>query len=152
MKARKAERGSAMVETAFVMTALLTVLFGIVDFGRALYTYSFVAQLAREGSRWAIVRGSTCTVLDHCPAQSGTTDIQPYIQGLSEGATTASSIHAFLSFPSSAGCASGASGSGTNAPGCVASVTVSYPFSFMLPFLPKGLFTMSSTSQMVISQ
>jgi Flp pilus assembly protein TadG len=144
-----AERGSTMVETAFVMTALLTVLLGIIDFGRALYTYSFVAQLARQGARWAIVRGSTCAMLDHCPAQSGSTDIQPYIQGLSYGATTAGNIHANLSFPGS-NCAAGASGGGSNAPGCVAMVTVGYQFNFMLPFMPQP--TMSSTSEMVISQ
>lgn len=149
MKARKAERGSTLVETAFVMTALLTVLLGIIDFGRALYTYSFVAQLARQGARWAIVRGSTCTMLDHCPAQSGNTDIQPYIRGLSYGATTAGNINANLSFPGS-NCATGASGGGNNAPGCVARVTVSYQFNFMLPFMPHPM--MSSTSEMVISQ
>lgn len=151
MRARKAERGSTMVETAFALTALLTVLFGIIDFGRALYTYSFVAQLARQGARWAIVRGSTCSQLDHCPAQSGTTDIQPYIQGLNEGATTASRVSASLSFPN-VNCSTGASGSGSNAPGCVAKVVVSYPFNFMLPFMPKNALTITSTSEMVISQ
>jgi Flp pilus assembly protein TadG len=123
------------------MGVLLTLTFGIVDFGRFLYTYSFVANAAREGARWAIVRGSSCTMLDHCPAQPGSTDIQPYVQSLSEGATTPSKISAFLTFPNTC----------SNAPGCVAEVNVQYPFTFIAPFVSKLTITMSSTSEMVIS-
>lgn len=141
-KAKLRERGATLVESAVVLGVLLTLLFGIIDFGRALYTYSFVAQVARQGARWAIVRGSNCTMLDHCPAQSGSGDIQPYVQSLSAGATNGSNLSASLSFPSC---------SGSNAPGCVAQVTVTYPFSFMLPGLPAGTLNISSTSEMVIS-
>ena len=145
MIARVRERGGTLPETVLVMAVLLAVMFGIIDFGRALYTYSFVANAAREGARWAIVRGSKCTMLDHCNASSS--DVQNYVQSLSEGATTASSITANLQFPS---CPSGVVGGGSNAPGCVAEVTVVYPFRFMLPFLPTSI-RMSSTSEMVIS-
>lgn len=127
-----------MVESAIVMAVLLAIMFGIIDFGRALYTYSFVANAAREGARWAIVRGANCAELDHCPAQQGSTDIQPYVQSLSEGATNPSNISANLNFPNG------------NGRGAVAEVTVSYPFKFMLPFMPSS-FTMQSTSEMVIS-
>ena len=147
---RRRERGASMPETAIVMAVLLALLFGVIDFGRAMYTYAFVAQLARQGARWAIVRGSQCTALDHCNAASS--DVQTYVQSLNEGATVASKLQVTASW-SNAGCPAGSSG---NAPGCVVSVNVKYPFSFMLPYLPKtGQFAqivMSSTSQMVISQ
>jgi Flp pilus assembly protein TadG len=139
------ERGSSLPETAIVMAVLLAVMFGIMDFGRALYTYGFVANAAREGARWAIVRGSKCTLLDHCPAQQGSSDIQTYVQSLSEGAMNASNIKATLTFPSPS-CTST-----NNAPGCVAEVTVSYPFTFIAPFVSNLKITMSSTSEMVIA-
>lgn len=142
MNASVAQRGATMAETAMVMTLLLMLLFGVIDFGRAMYTYAFVTQLARQGARWAIVRGGYCSRLDRCPAQSGSADVQPYIQSLSEGATNASKLSATLSFPSCGG---------SNTPGCSAQVTVSYPFTFMLPFLPNGTFNVASTSRMVIS-
>jgi Flp pilus assembly protein TadG len=150
VKRRNKERGASLPETAIVMAVLLALIFGIIDFGRALYTYSFVAQAARQGARWAIVRGSQCTQLDHCPAQAGTTDIQPFVRGLNEGATDPNSLTATLSFPPSSGCS--VSAAGGNAQGCVAQVTVNYPFKFMLPFLPGATINMSSTSKMVISQ
>ena len=128
------------------MSIVLALLFGVVEFGRAMYTYAFVAQIAREGARWAIVRGAQCTQLDHCNASQS--DIQTYVQSLSEGATNASNLTVAASWGS---CPAGLSG---NQPGCTVSVTVSYPFKFMLPYMPGPAMQipMSSTSQMVISQ
>jgi len=41
-----------------------------------------------------------------------------------------------------------------NVPGCLVQVAVSYPFHFMLPFVPRSAsaWTISSTSAMVIQQ
>jgi|HubBroStandDraft_5_1064220.scaffolds.fasta_scaffold00024_38 Flp pilus assembly protein TadG len=146
--ARKSERGASLAETAIVMAVVLALVFAIMDFGRAMYTYAFVAQLAREGARWAIVRGVQCTQLDHCNAAQ--TDIQAYVQTLSEGATNPNSITASATWPA---CPAGLSG---KQPGCVVSVTVTYPFEFLaikfIPGMQNPLMTMSSTSQMVISQ
>ncbi len=152
MTARIGQRGSSLPETAIVMGVLLALMFGIIDFGRATYTYAFVAQLARQGARWAIVRGSQCSALDHCNAAR--TDVQNYVQSLSQGATVKNNI----TVPAGTGlafsnCPPGSTAS--NAPGCTVSVTVTYPFQFMLPYMPTGqltTITMSSTSQMVISQ
>jgi hypothetical protein len=90
------------------------------------------------------VRGSQCSQLDHCNAQQS--DIQSYVQSLSEGATAPGNIGVIASWSN---CPAGSSG---NAPGCTVSVKVSYPFNFMLGYMPKGSIPMSSTSQMVISQ
>ncbi len=60
MSACKRQRGSSLPEMAIILVVLLAFLFAIVDFGRATYTYAFVAQLARQGARWTIVRGSQC--------------------------------------------------------------------------------------------
>lgn len=144
---RNSERGASLVETTIVMGVVLAMIFAVIDFGRAMYTYAFVAQLAREGARWAIVRGAQCTQLDHCNASSS--DVQTYVQSLSEGATTASNIGATAQWPT---CPAGAAS--TNSPGCTVQVKVTYPFKFMLPYMPgpNMQITMSSTSQMVISQ
>jgi Flp pilus assembly protein TadG len=151
--ARRRERGASLPETAIIMAVLLAMMFGIIDFGRALYTYSFVAQLARQGARWAIVRGADCTAYSSaCPAAKGSTDIQPYIQSLNEGAMNGSQIQANLQFSSnSANCPNASAGLPSNKPGCIAQVTVSYPFSFMLPWVPNTTITMTSTSQMIIA-
>ncbi|HXO17590.1 MAG TPA: TadE/TadG family type IV pilus assembly protein [Candidatus Dormibacteraeota bacterium] len=139
---RRSERGAGLPETAIVMMALLLFMFGVIDFGRGLYTYSFVANAARQGARWAIVRGSqSCTNsnnnLSGCNAKQS--DVVAYVQSLSNGATDPSQIGVT---PTWTACG--------NAPGCVVSVKVTYPFKMLGPL--TGTLNMSSTSQMVISQ
>lgn len=153
MKARMRQRGASLPETVIVMGVLLAMIFGIIDFGRATYTYAFVAQLARQGARWAIVRGSSCTALDHCNATQD--QIQTYVRSLSTGATDPTQIKIPTNGVTWGSCPPGFS---NNAPGCTVTVTVNYPFTFMLPYLPKSgigqpmTIQMSSTSQMVVSQ
>ncbi len=151
MSRKHRERGASLPETAIVMVILLTLTFGIIDFGRAMYTYGFVAQVAREGARWTIVRGSlSCTNSgNNLPGCNATrAQIQSYVQSLSEGATDASQI--LVSAPTYSNCPGTSSG---NAPGCTVSLTVTYPFKFLsLGFLPKNTINLSSTSAMVISQ
>jgi Flp pilus assembly protein TadG len=160
MNDRHAERGDTLPETAIVLAVLLALLFGIMDFGRALYTYAFIADIAREGTRWASVRGSvSCTNfpdLDHCDASGS--DIQTYVRSLSEGATNPSSItintYSNSLWPGTTGSGSGSVGctAGSNAPGCLVVVQVTYPFTFVLPYMPGATITTSSTSKMIIVQ
>jgi|SRR5580692_7466238 Flp pilus assembly protein TadG len=142
---RHAQRGSSLVETSIVMVVLLLVLFGIIDFGRLMYTYAFVAQLARQGARYAIVRGSQCSVLSNCPNVTSA-QIQTYVQSLSEGATTASAISSTTTWT----CPNNQSASEN--PGCTANVSVSYTFNPIFPYIKIGSLNLTSTSQMVISQ
>jgi Flp pilus assembly protein TadG len=139
----EAERGSAMVEFAIVSTLALTLIFGIIEFGRALYTYHLVSSAARLGSRYAMVRGSACAAAG-CPADTG--DVQTYVRSLAPGVNPAS-LAVTTTWSTAPGCISGA-----NDPGCLVTVSVTYPFSFVVPLLPSLTLPLSSASQMVISQ
>jgi len=50
-RARKRERGSAAVEFALVMTPLLLLALGGIDFGNYFYLSEVIANAAREGAR-----------------------------------------------------------------------------------------------------
>jgi TadE-like protein len=83
------DRGSAAVEFALVLPVLLLILFGIIDFGRALNAQIELTGAAREGARLAALgyssaavqarvvaaapslSGVTVTVAASCPAGSG---------------------------------------------------------------------------------
>jgi Flp pilus assembly protein TadG len=136
------ERGSALVEFAIASTVALTMIFGIIDFGRGLYTYHLVTNAARAGSRYAIVHGSACAVTG-CPASSD--DIQTYVRGLAPGIDP-NSLAVTTTWPG------GCIGANTNGPGCPVTVTVTYPFRFIVPLLPRFTMSMSSASTMSISQ
>jgi Flp pilus assembly protein TadG len=52
---RRDERGTALVEFALVALPLFLILFGIIDFARALNYYNDLTQLAGQGARAAAV-------------------------------------------------------------------------------------------------
>ena len=49
------QTGAATVELALVMLMFLTIVFGIMDCARLLYTWNTAHAVAREGARYAVV-------------------------------------------------------------------------------------------------
>lgn len=47
------ERGATLVEFSIAMTVFLTVMFGVIEFGRALWVHNALADAARRGARYA---------------------------------------------------------------------------------------------------
>lgn len=138
------QRGSSMVEFVIAATLLMLFVFGIVEFGRALYTYHAVSDAARLGTRFAIVRGSKC-IAPSCPAQAA--DVQTYVRAQAP-LIDQSAMTVTTTWPGGgAGCPVGVPN-----PGCLVVVNVAYPFDFAVPFLSGVPLNMTSTSQMVISR
>ena len=65
---RRDQRGTALVEFALIAPLLFLLLFGIIDFGRALDYYNQVTQLSGQGARAAAVNLNP----DGSPITSGT--------------------------------------------------------------------------------
>lgn len=156
------ERGAAIIETALSMVILLTVIFAIMEISLAAYTFHFISSAAREGARYAMVRGSTagttaCTSPGWatCIAQGGqdTGDIATYVKtrgfpGIDSSKMTVSS--AWSAFAGGSTCP--ASPAPCNSPGNLVTVTVGYTFPLSIPFIPAATIPMTSTSAMIISQ
>lgn len=152
--------GNSIVEMSIGISLFLMVLVGIIEVGLAMYTYNYVSDAAREGSRWAIVRGAACSAntpgLDHCNASQ--TDIQTYLQSLPYPGINSSNLTVTASWltatkpPTSWSTCTASSTVTCNLPGNEVQVTVSYPFSLNVPFWRNASVTVASTSSMVISQ
>ena len=125
------ERGSYLVEYSLAFLTFMLVLFGIMEFGRAVAAYNVIAGATREGTRYAIVHGSRSDT----PATSS--DIQNKVRswciGIDPGGVTVTTT-----WPSG------------NNPGQPVNVATRYTFVPVVGFLSS--FTMGSSSQMVISQ
>jgi Flp pilus assembly protein TadG len=104
---KPADRGSVAVEFALLLPVLLLLLFGIIDFGRALNAQITLTQAAREGARLASLGLPNATVVSN--TQTAATGVSPVT------VTVTSS------------CPVGA-GAGVNAV-----VKVTYAFSFVTP-------------------
>jgi Flp pilus assembly protein TadG len=146
VRQRNGEAGNALVEFALSMVVILTMLFGIIDVGRALFAYDWVSNAARLGTRFAVVRGATCTQLSGgCPAIQS--DVINYINGNAAGINTSEvTIHTH--------CIVGETSFGLLpcAPGTSVYVQVQYSFQFITPLVPFHSWLMTSSSQMVVSR
>ena len=99
-----ADRGAAAVEFALLLPLLLLLVFGIIDFGRAINAQITLTQAAREGARLAALSQSNVVSRTQAAAT-----------GLSGVTVTVTAC------PSGGGAASDAT------------VQVSYPFTFLTP-------------------
>lgn len=62
---RKDERGQSLVEVALAMPVLILILVGILDLGRAYFTYVTIADAAAEGAAYgALHPGDTVEILE----------------------------------------------------------------------------------------
>jgi Flp pilus assembly protein TadG len=98
------DRGAAAVEFALLLPVLLLIVFGIIDFGRALNAQITLTQAAREGARLAALN-------------------QPNVVSRTQAAATGLSPVGVSVTPCPAG-----AGQGVNA-----TVVTSYTFSFVTP-------------------
>jgi Flp pilus assembly protein TadG len=52
---KKGQRGASLLEFSIAATVFLTVLFAIVEFGRALWVHNALTDAARRGARYAVL-------------------------------------------------------------------------------------------------
>jgi Flp pilus assembly protein TadG len=149
------ERGSALVEIALVLPLAVAMLVGIIEISLALYTFEYLADAAREGSRYAIVRGADSCVntpyLQNCNATAS--QIQNYVKSLGYPQTEHMTAAASWKSASSTRPTTWATCQDRcNAAGNLVKVVVTYNFPLDIPFVPSTTIHMSSTSQKVIMQ
>ena len=119
------DRGVAAVEFALLLPMLLLLIFGIIDFGRALNTQITLTQAAREGARLAALGQSSANV---------TSATQNAATGLTPVTVTVTTCPA----------GAGATANGT--------VQVNYKFSFITPLAAiSSLFGSSLGSTMTLT-
>lgn len=120
-----------MVEAALNLGVVLTLLMGIIYFGLAAWTYNLMAHAAREGTRYAIVRGRS----NKPPATAQ--DVSKIVRAQAVGMDLSKLTVNVSWIPN-------------NIPGGRVKVVVSYGFSFLLPFVPQNVLTLKSTSEMMV--
>ena len=143
VRRKRRDSGATLIEFAFVVTTLMTVIFGTVDLGRAAYSYGWVSSAARQATRFAMVRGNNCSGLSGgCPAQAS--DVTTYVQSLAVAIDTSqltvtSGCYFGTTYVSALPC---------TAPNSV-QVQVQYTLKFLSPIIYRS-WTMQSTSQRTV--
>jgi Flp pilus assembly protein TadG len=152
------EEGNTLLEFALSCIVLLLLIFGILDCSRALYTDHYVASAARDGTRYAMVRGSSwngaaCTTATTASCTAVSADVTNFVKSVTPSGLLKNSLAVATTWTGKT--ATGAAcvtGGAVNLPGCVVQVKVSYFFNFAVPILPKGTLLLTSTSSMPIAE
>jgi Flp pilus assembly protein TadG len=113
------------------MVVFLTVIFGLMEFGRMVWAYNLVSHAAREGTRYAMVHGRNSS---HPATADG---IKSVVKSQAVGLDPASLGVNVSWIPD-------------NKPGSSVKVAVQYTFNSVTSFVGSGKF--GSTSQVIISQ
>ena len=152
------ERGSALLEYAFAMVITFVLIFGMIDFALALYSYHFVSEAAREATRFASVRGHYCSP-DATPCQADAGDIQDFVMGIVPAGIDPNQVTVNPGWQNPNNLP--VCNTYQHYPGCAVQVEVSYRFNFLFPVNFYNLspvkfganhINMSSTSEMIISR
>lgn len=124
--------GQAIVEFALAATVFFILLFGIIEFSRLMLMYHHLGNVAREGSRYASVHGSTSL------ANATAADIENYVKSISPVDPNNVTVTTTWENPN-------------HEPKSWVRVQVNYDFKFIVPILYNSNIPLESTSQMVIS-
>ncbi len=124
------DRGATLVEFAVSSLLFMTIALGTIEFSRMIMHYNVVSNAAREGVRYASVRGGNS---GH-PATA--TDIQNFVAGRSSGLLTAGNVT--VTWPVD------------TLVGSPVQVQVTYGFAPIVGLLPSASISLSSTTQMII--
>jgi Flp pilus assembly protein TadG len=136
----RGSRGQTATEFALIATALMMLIFGVIDLAQAVYSYNTVCYAASTAIRYASLNGASSP----SPATSAT--VQSLVMGLATGLDATSSCPAS---GANALCAITTWNPNKSA-GSTVKVVVTYNFQPFAPFLPTALLGLSSTQQMVI--
>ena len=109
------ERGAVAVEFALLLPVLLTILFGIIEFGMIMYGREVVTNAAREGARAGIVQGppkrtagEIITIANNYLTSTGINTANVTFTTVGEGLTNPNTL----------------------------TVTAQYQYNFLIPYIP----------------
>ena len=85
------EQGATVLEFALAATLFFMTLFGTIEFGRAVWQYNMMSDLALEGARWASVQGAgnsaACTTATQAACKASVAQIQDYVRSRAPGSS-----------------------------------------------------------------
>jgi hypothetical protein len=120
---------------------LATFVFGAIQACLGFYTYEWISECAREGSRYAMVHGSSCQTAAGASCTATASQVNAYVSGLGLPNLGGATETVNTTYPS-----------GNQAPGSLVRVNITYTFPYTIPYVLTNPISMSATSEMFILQ
>jgi len=128
---QKNQKGGTLLEAAITLMLFFTLIFGVLEFGRAYNLYQAITNAAREGARYSV---APFPGTNNLPSNGNVqARVQQYLDSVGARNTTVTVVQ------STTGTVNGVDVVYTN-------VNVTAPYTFL--FFPYGSVTMQTTAQM----
>ena len=132
---KRRQRGSGLVESSLCLLLFFTLVYSVMEFGRIVYSYNILAGATREATRYAIVHGGRSGSVATDSILEG--KVKSWSIGLDRSAIAVNTTW---------------SDATNKAPGSTVRVVSQYTIAPFSKLIASASFTMTSRSQMVISQ
>ncbi|MDP9051835.1 MAG: pilus assembly protein [Acidobacteriota bacterium] len=135
------EDGSTLIEFAVTLPTLFALIFVFIEICLMLYTYEMISECARQGTRYAMVRGASCPNIATPTCEVNAAAVSAYVSGLKWPNVGGGTMTPVTTYPD-----------GNENANSHVQVKVTYTYHLMLPFVPNKSFSLSSTSITTIIQ
>ena len=148
------QRGETLVEFALGLTLFLATIFGILEFGVAVWQYNMLSDFAQEGARWAMIRGGSnataCTGIGTPPCKASMTDVENYVNSRSVGLNV--QVKTYSADATTKVCTTTETNPSTLYAGDGICVKVSKQYSGFTRIVRSGTLTLQSTAQLIMAR
>ena len=148
------QRGDTLVEFALGLTLFLVTVFGILEFGLAVWQYNMLSDFAQEGARWAAVRGAgnatACTGIGIPPCKASLVDVGNYVSSRSVGLNV--QVKTYSTDPTTQACTTTETDPSALSAGDGLCVKVWKDFNLFTRVVRTGTLTLQSTAQLIIAR
>lgn len=137
----RGDRGDSLMEFALTLPILVAFLIGLTQMCLAYYTYQLISEYAREGTRYAMVRGANCMTSAGASCTVTASQVNTWVEGLSYPNMGGGTVTAATTYPD-----------GDEVSPHRVQVVVTYTFPYKIPYSASRNLSMTSTSVMYILQ
>jgi Flp pilus assembly protein TadG len=135
------DAGQSLVETAVSLSILMSFVFVFIEVCLAFYSYGLILELAREGTRYASVHGSTCLTASSVSCTASASTVNSYVTHLGYPNLAGGTMTVDTTFTS-----------GSETPGSQVTVSITYTFPITVALVPHNAITLSTSSTASILQ
>lgn len=135
------EEGQSMVELALTLPVLMMFIIGFMQFCLVFYTYNAISEMAREGTRYAMVRGASCVTSASASCTVTAANVNSYVQGITLLNGKSSAMTVSTTYPD-----------GNESAGSRVKVSISYVYGLTIPFTKLQPITLNTSSMTYIIQ
>lgn len=151
------EHGSALVEFSFAAGILLFMLLGFMDVCRGIYARTYIVYAAHEATRFASTHGAGwpigCTSYADMNCKVSNADVISFVRAKASPGISINDLNVSASWPGTDAAGGVCDTSyGSNSPGCVVKVHITYPISFISPLLGSFAPQLTADAASTISQ